>query len=66
MEIRESQVRKWIKDQAKLAFFHLVAHKLVEETHAIILRYDDERVVVQDESGEEIYITWEALVNIEY
>ncbi|MFZ3172646.1 MAG: hypothetical protein WA118_11810 [Carboxydocellales bacterium] len=66
MEIRESQVRKWLKDQTKLAFFHLVAHKLVEETHAIILRYDDERVVVQDESGEEIYITWEALVNIEY
>ena len=66
MEIRESQVRKWLKDQTKLAFFHLVADKLVEETHAIILRYDDERVVVQDESGEEIYITWEALVNIEY
>ncbi len=66
MEIRESQVRKWIREKTKLAFFHIVDHKLVEETHAIILSYDDERVVVQDESGDQIYIPWEAVVNIEY
>lgn len=65
MEIRESQVRKWIKEKSKLAFFHIVEHKLVEETHAIILSYDDERVIVQDDSGEKIYIPWEAVVNIE-